>query len=87
MNLPRQLIDAKKSDGTDDFYLVTADKQILKFTETKTVDMRALTIDVPSGTSQISIYGTHVVPEFPVSILIFVIALTSVVLFSRKIIR
>ncbi len=87
LNLPRELIDAKKSDGTDDFYLVTADKQILKFTETKTIDVRALTIDVPAGTSQISVYGTHVVPEFPASVLILVIALTSVIFFSRKIIR
>jgi predicted secreted protein with PEFG-CTERM motif len=87
LNLPRELIDAKKSDGTDDLYLVTADKQILKFTETKTIDMRALTIDIPAGTSQISIYGTHVVPEFPTSVLVLVIALTSVIIFSRKVIR
>ncbi len=87
LNLPRQLIDAKKSDGTDDFYLVTADKQILKFTETKTIDVRALTIDIPSGTSQVEIYGTHVVPEFPITIFVLVVALTSVIIFSRKVIR
>ena len=87
LNLPRELIDAKKTDGTDDFYLVTADKQILKFTETKTIDVRALSIDIPSGTNQIAVYGTHVVPEFPVSILVLVVAFTSVIVFSRKLIR
>jgi len=87
LNLPRELIDAKKANGNDDDYLVTSSKQILKFNETKTSDVRTLVISYPTGTNEISIYGTHVVPEFPVSILALFIALIPIIFFSRKIIR
>jgi len=87
LNLPRTLIDAKKADGNDDVYVVSSGKQALKFDETKTSDVRNLAISYPAGTSEISIYGTHVVPEFPISILVLVIALIPTIFFSRKIIR
>jgi predicted phage tail protein len=87
LNLPRELIDAKKANGNDDDYLVTSSKQILKFNETKTSNARTLAISYPAGTNEISIYGTHVVPEFPISILVLVIALIPTIFFSRKIIR
>jgi predicted secreted protein with PEFG-CTERM motif len=87
LNLPRELIDAKKANGNDDDYLVTSSKQILKFNETKTSDARTLAISYPAGTNEISIYGTHVVPEFPISILVLVIALISTIFFSRKLLK
>jgi len=87
LNLPRTLIDAKKTDGNDDVYVVSSGKQALKFDETKTSDVRTLSISYPSGTNEISIYGTHVVPEFPISILVLVIALIPTIFFSRKMIR
>ena len=85
LNLPRELIDAKKADGNDDDYLVTSNNQILKFTEIKSADMRTLTVNFPSGTNEISIYGTSVVPEFPILIPVLVIALIPVIFFSRLI--
>lgn len=87
LNLPRTLIDAKKADGNDDVYVVSSGKQALKFDETKTDDVRTLAISYPAETYEISIYGTHVVPEFPISILVLVIALIPTIFFSRKIIR
>jgi len=84
LNLPRELIDAKKADGSDDIYLISASGQILKFNETKTNDVRSVAISFPTGTSEISIYGTHVVPEFPIVSLVLVFALISVMIFSRK---
>ncbi|HKC79196.1 MAG TPA: hypothetical protein VKB83_03810 [Nitrosopumilaceae archaeon] len=85
LNLPRELIDAKKANGNDDDYLVTSNNQILKFTEIKTADMRTLTINFSSGTSEISIYGTSVVPEFPILIPVLIIALIFTIFFSRLI--
>ena len=85
LNLPRELIDAKKTNGNDDDYLVTSNNQILKFTEIKTTDMRTLTINFPSGANEISIYGTNVVPEFPILIPVLIIALISAIFFSRLI--
>ncbi|MBI3841810.1 MAG: fibronectin type III domain-containing protein [Thaumarchaeota archaeon] len=62
--LPRTLIDAKKAQGDDDVFYVLADKNETKFTETKKTISRTLEISFPSGTKEITIYGTHVIPEF-----------------------
>jgi predicted phage tail protein len=83
LNLPRELIDAKKANGNDDDYLVTSNNQLLKFNEIKTTDMRTLAINFPAETNEISIYGTNVVPEFPILIPVLVIALIPVIFFSR----
>ena len=77
----------EKADGNDDVYVVSSGKQALKFDETKISDVRTLAINYPAGTNEISIYGTHVVPEFPISILVLVIALIPTIFFSRKIVR
>jgi predicted secreted protein with PEFG-CTERM motif len=87
IQIPREMIDAKKLDGTDEVYIVTDDKNIAKFNETKTTSYRTLVISFPANTAQISVYGTTVVPEFPVALMIFVIAIIPVVLFSRRIIK
>jgi uncharacterized protein YidB (DUF937 family) len=87
LNLPRELIDAKKIDGSDDTYLVSEGKQILNFTETRDDNVRNLVINYPAGTSDLSIYGTHVIPEFPIAIIILVIGFATVIFFSRKIIK
>src|SRR2546425_1018799 len=85
LDLPRDLIDAKKSDGTDDDYIVVTGKQVLlQFNETKTSSDRNLAISFPAGTSEITIYGTRIIPEFPISALVLVIALVPVIFFSRK---
>ena len=85
LDLPRDLIDAKKSDGTDDDFIVVTGKQVLlKFDEAKGSTQRSLTISFPAGTDEITVYGTHVVPEFPVSVLVLVIALISAIFFSKK---
>lgn len=83
LNLPRELIDAKKADGTDDDYIVASNNKILKFTETKTSDARTLAISYPAETNAISIYGTHIVPEFPTALLVMLIAVTLTVMFYR----
>jgi predicted phage tail protein len=83
LNLPRELIDAKKANGNDDDYLVTSNNQLLKFNEIKTTDMRTLAINFPAGTNEISVYGTNVVPEFPILVPVLVIALIPLIFFSR----
>lgn len=83
LNLPRELIDAKNANGTDDDYLVTSSNEILKFAEIKTSGVRTLTISYPAETNEISIYGTHIVPEFPTTLLVMLIAVTLTVVFYR----
>jgi predicted phage tail protein len=83
LNLPRELIDAKKANGTDDDYLVTSNNKILKFTETKTSDVRTLTIIYPAETNEISVYGTQVIPEFPFALPVLAISLIPLLVFYR----
>lgn len=87
IQIPRDVIDAKKIDGTDEAYIVTDDKNIANFNETKTNLYRTLVIAFPANTGQISIYGTTVVPEFPIALTVFFIAFIPVIIFSRRIIK
>ncbi len=83
MQLPRDLIDSKKADGSDDVYYVLADKQPAKFNETKSTIYRTLGINFPAQTSEITIYGTYAIPEFPIASLVLIAALIPAIFFSR----
>jgi hypothetical protein len=87
IQIPRDMIDAKKLDGTDEVYIVTSGKNIIPFNETKTSFTRTLTISFPADTNEISIYGTTVVPEFPIVLTVFMIAFTTMIVFSKRIIK
>ncbi len=87
VQLPRDMIDAKNLDGTDETYIVTEDKNIAQFNETKNAAYRTLDIAFPTGTERIAIYGTTVVPEFPIALAVFVAAFIPVIIASRRIIR
>ena len=87
IQVPREMIDAKKLDMTDDTYIVTVNKNIASFNETKTSSIRTLTISFPADTNEISIYGTTVIPEFPIVLTVFIVAFTTMIVFSRAIIR
>ncbi len=87
IQIPRTMIDAKKLDGTDDTYIVTDGKSIASFNETKTSYSRILVISFPANTSEISIYGTTVIPEFPIVLMVFIIGFITMIVFSRKIIK
>jgi hypothetical protein len=83
IQLPRDLIDSKKADGSDDVYYVLADKQPAKFNETRAAIYRALAINFPAQTNEITIYGTYAIPEFPMVSLALIAALIPAIFFSR----
>ena len=87
IQIPRDMLDAKKLGGTDDVYIVTADKSIASFNETKNSLSRTLVISFPANTNEISIYGTTVIPEFPIALMVFIIAFITMIVFSRRIIN
>jgi predicted secreted protein with PEFG-CTERM motif len=86
IDLPRALIDAKKSDNqTDDQFFVINDGQETQFTETSTTTDRTLTIPFIDGTGQIEIIGTWIVPEFgTIAALVLAIAIISIIAVSAK---
>ena len=85
LDLPRESIDAKKSDGTDDTFLVFIDGAEVPLEETVNPDSRKIKIDFEEGDSDIEIIGTFVVPEFGgIVFMIFIIALISSIVISSK---
>lgn len=86
ITLPRALIDAKNSDGTDKQFVVANDGQAAQFTETATTNTdRTLTIHFKNGTQHIAIMGTFVIPEFgPITALVLAIAIVSIIVVSTK---
>ena len=65
LELPRSFIDAKKSDGADERYLIFIDSSEITFEETvATRDYRTLKFAFEKGDTQIDIIGTFVIPEF-----------------------
>ena len=86
LDLPRNSIDAKKSDNTDDSFLVFIDGAEVRPEETSTTQTsRVLKIEFEEGDSDIEIIGTFVVPEFGnIAILILFLAIISAILISSK---
>ena len=86
LDLGRKWIDAKKTDGTDDTYIIYIDGLEVQYQESSVKpDSRLLTIQFEEGDSDIEIIGTSVVPEFgPIAIVILVAAISSVMILSRK---
>jgi len=85
IDLPRALIDAKKTDQTDDQFFVLTDGKEAQFTETPTTTDRTLIIPFTDGTGQIEIIGTQIVPEFgSLAGMVIAISIIGVVLISRK---
>lgn len=90
LELPRTAIDAKKSDGTDDVFIVLIDGVEVPYTEQNDVDARTVTIEFEETDSDIEIIGTFVIPEFgTITSLILAIATISVIIISsnKKLIR
>lgn len=70
ITLDRNLIDSK-TDGKDDHFLVLVDEVEGSYGEiSSTSTERTLQIAVPVDTTEIEIFGTQVVPEFPVAMLV-----------------
>ena len=85
LELPRTAIDAKKSDGTDDVFIVLIDGVEVPYTEQNDADTRTITIEFEETDSDIEIIGTFVIPEFgAMASLVLVTAILSVIIISKK---
>jgi len=85
LTLPREIIDAKLSNGNDDDLLVLIDAIEVYFDETTSSTNRILTIPFPAGAEEIEIIGTFVVPEFSIMVLpIFAISILLIIAMTKK---
>lgn len=87
LDLGRSWIDAKKSDGTDDTYIILIDGLEVPYQEASVgPSSRIITIQFQEGDSDIEIIGTYVIPEFgPVVLVVLVVAILSVMIATRKV--
>jgi len=86
LQLPRASIDAKKTDETDDTFIILIDGIEVPYEEKVTNQQaRTITIEFEQGDSDIEIIGTFVIPEFGnVVMLVLVLAIISTILISTK---
>jgi len=86
IELPRSFIDAKKSDKTDERYLIFIDGSEITFEETAaTRDYRTLKFAFEKGDTQIDIIGTFVIPEFGSYIIMtLVLSLLTLIMIQQK---
>ena len=86
LELPRDSIDATKTDDQDDTFIILIDGIEVPYREISTnVDSRTITIDFEEGDSDIEIIGTFVIPEFgSIVMIILVIGIVSTIFLSSK---
>jgi len=85
LNLPRASIDSKKSDGTDEDFIIFADGAEIPYQETKDAESRIITLQFEEGDSNIEIIGTFVVPEFgDYAMMILLFSIIVIVIISSK---
>jgi len=86
LDLPRESIDATKSDGSDDLFIILIDGIEVIYDEAITnEDTRTITIQFEEGDSDIEVIGTYIIPEFgTIASLILAVSIISVIIFSVK---
>jgi predicted secreted protein with PEFG-CTERM motif len=86
LDLPRESIDATKSDGSDDLFIILIDGIEVIYDEAITnEDTRTITIQFEEGDSDIEVIGTYIIPEFgTIASLILAVSIISVIIFSAK---
>ncbi len=85
-DLPRVSIDATKTDGSDDLFIILIDGIEVIYDEAITNEnTRTITIQFEQGDSDIEIIGTFIIPEFgTIASLILAVSIISVIILSTK---
>ncbi|MCH8972504.1 MAG: PEFG-CTERM sorting domain-containing protein [Thaumarchaeota archaeon] len=86
LDLPREAIDAKKSDGSDDLFIIIIDGMEVIYDEAITNEnTRTITIQFEEDDSDIIVIGTQIIPEFgTIAPLILAVSIISVIILSTK---
>ncbi len=87
LDIDRNLLNAKSSDGEDVEFIVMINGEPADFTESESsiAGHRTLTLSFGAGGTTIEIIGTSVIPEFgSIAVLILVVSIITVVVISRK---
>lgn len=84
LTIPRSVSDAV-INGKESDYIILIDGKNINFAEKVSPTNRTLTIPFPTGTEEIRIIGTYVVPEFgTIAVMILAVAIVSIIVVSTK---
>jgi len=86
LEIPREALDAKKQDKTDDTFIIIIDGIEAPYQETVTdSNSRIITINFEQGDSDIEIIGTTIIPEFgTIAVMILMVGIISVIVVSKN---
>jgi len=86
LDIPRDFMDAKKMDGSDESYIVLINgTEVIPSEVQDSLLSRNITINFLKQDSQVELIGTQIVPEFgSISIVILLISIIGVVIISRR---
>ena len=86
LEIPREILDAKKQDKTDEAFIIIIDRIEAPYRETTTdSDSRIITINFEKGDSNIEIIGTTIIPEFgTIAVMILVVGIISTTVLVSK---
>jgi len=79
ITLPNEMISAENNE-----FAVLVDGYEVDYELHSLSDDIQILFFVPTDTQEIEIIGTHVIPEFPFSILVLLILMTSTIILTRK---
>jgi hypothetical protein len=84
LDIPREFMDAKKMDGSDEKFIVLINGTEVDPSEAQGSSLsRNVTINFLKEDSQIELIGTKIVPEFPVAMPVLIIGIVSSLVFYR----
>ena len=86
LEIPREVLDAKKQDKTDDSFIIIIDGIEAPYQETITdSNSRIITINFEQGDSDIEIIGTTIIPEFgTIVVMILMVGIISMIVVSKN---
>jgi predicted secreted protein with PEFG-CTERM motif len=86
LKIPREALDAKKQDGTDDIFIIIIDGIEAPYQETVTDNgSRVITINFEQDDSDIEIIGTKIIPEFgTIAVMILAVGIITTIAVTRN---
>ena len=86
IKLPKEAIDAKKSNDQNEEFIILIGEIQYPYKETETSDeSRLITINFEEGDSEIRIIGTYAIPEFgSITALILIFGIISTIIFTKN---
>ncbi|HSB83161.1 MAG TPA: PEFG-CTERM sorting domain-containing protein [Nitrosarchaeum sp.] len=86
LKIPREALDAKKQDNTDDIFIIIIDGIEAPYQETVTDSgSRVITVNFEQGDSDIEIIGTSVIPEFgTIAVMILAVGIITTIVATRN---